>query len=98
MHAHNHYDPCIGYAFDTAGHKDEALSQELLIRNRALQAIDRAIYSGIASFSAFVRAEDVNAVRLASSRHARHQTHHVGTVRTDGGHYLKVVKRRSHHA
>lgn len=93
MHTHNPYHANESYVFDISKHMDEALSRPLLVRNRALYAIDAAVHSNNPSFSAFIKEEDVAGVRLAT-QHARHKMHHVGAVMVDGKHYLKVVRRR----
>ena len=95
MHAHNPYHANDqSYAFDVVGHGHEALPQTSLVRNRALDVIELALNSGFCAYSAFIKPEHVAGVRLALDHHKNTTTHHMGVVSADGGHTLRVVRRR----
>jgi hypothetical protein len=97
IHAHNPYHANDkSYAFDITGHGDEALPTNLLVRNRAITAIDSALGSGSRSYSADILPEHVAGVRLAINHYRHTKTHHIGVVSNDAGHVLRVVRRRHH--
>lgn len=95
MHSHNPYHANDQpYAFDISAHRSEALPAPLLVRNRALFAIEGAMYSGAGSFLAHILPEHVSGVRLAADRYRGHKTHHVMIVHPNSAPVLKVVRRR----